>query len=245
MEDYVVVIPARVGSSRLSAKPLLDICGKPMIAHTYARALEAAPAEKVYVATDSAEIVEACRAIGAQAVMTSDTCLTGTDRVAEFAEQIPAEVYINLQGDEPLMEAANITAVIHASLEAPDRIINGWGWITDEAEFRSRTIPKVVLREDGRMMYMSRAPIPGTKTDSFTFSRKQICVYGFPREALRAFAARGAKTAHEASEDIEILRFSEMGWDVQMIELSGESVAVDTFEDLERVRQIMATRGAD
>ena len=92
------------------------------------------------------------------------------------------------------------------------------------------------------MMYMSRAPIPGTKDNSFQFSRKQICVYSFPRKALADFAKNGGKTPHEEVEDIEILRFAEMGWEVQMIELSGTSIAVDTPEDLEWVRSIMAKR---
>lgn len=240
MIDYAVVIPARLGSTRLAQKPLMDINGKPMVIHTWERGIEAAPAEHVYVATDSDEIMEVCAQYGAQAVMTSGDCLTGTDRVAEFATKVVRDVYINLQGDEPMMLAQSIKDVIDLSRNKPDQIINGWAPITEESEFRSRTIPKVVLREDGELMYMSRAPIPGTKSDTFTFSRKQICVYGFPRKALEAFAARGAKTAHEEAEDIEILRFVEMGWSVQMIELSGASIAVDTLKDLGRVRELMA-----
>lgn len=240
--DYVVVIPARLTSSRLPRKPLVEICGKSMLEHTYARAVEAVCAEKVFIATDSDEILQICEKFGAQVVMTSVDCLTGTDRIAEFAEKVSADVYINLQGDEPLMEPGDIKAVIKAGLAAPTSIINGWAWIETEAEFRSRTIPKVIVRQDGQMMYMSRAPIPGTKDNSFQFSRKQICVYSFPRKALADFAKNGGKTPHEEVEDIEILRFAEMGWEVQMIELSGTSIAVDTPEDLERVCSIMAKR---
>jgi 3-deoxy-manno-octulosonate cytidylyltransferase (CMP-KDO synthetase) len=240
--DYVVVIPVRLTSSRLPRKPLAEICGKSMLEHTYARAVEAVCAEKVFIATDSDEILQVCEKFGAQVVMTSVDCLTGTDRIAEFAQKVSADVYINLQGDEPLMEPGNIKAVIKAGLAAPTSIINGWAWIETEAEFRSRTIPKVIVRQDGQMMYMSRAPIPGTKDNSFQFSRKQICVYSFPRKALADFTKNGGKTPHEEVEDIEILRFAEMGWEVQMIELSGTSIAVDTPEDLERVRCIMAKR---
>jgi len=240
--DYVVVIPARLTSSRLPRKPLVEICGKSMLEHTYARAVEAVCAEKVFIATDSDEILQVCEKFGAQVVMTSVDCLTGTDRIAEFAQKVSADVYINLQGDEPLMEPVDIKAVIKAGLAAPTSIINGWAWIETEAEFRSRTIPKVIVRQDGQMMYMSRAPIPGTKDNSFQFSRKQICVYSFPRKALADFAKNGGKTPHEEVEDIEILRFAEMGWEVQMIELSGTSIAVDTPEDLEWVRSIMAKR---
>ena len=240
--DYVVVIPVRLTSSRLPRKPLAEICGKSMLEHTYARAVEAVCAEKVFIATDSDEILQVCEKFGAQVVMTSVDCLTGTDRIAEFAQKVSADVYINLQGDEPLMEPGDIKAVIKAGLAAPTSIINGWAWIETEAEFRSRTIPKVIVRQDGQMMYMSRAPSPGTKDNSFQFSRKQICVYSFPRKALADFTKNGRKTPHEELEDIEILRFAEMGWEVQMIELSGTSIAVDTPEDLERVRCIMAKR---
>ena len=240
--NYVIVIPARLASSRLPRKPLAEICGKSMLEHTYARVLEAAPAEKVFIATDSDEILQVCEKFGAQVVMTSSDCLTGTDRIAEFAKKVSADVYINVQGDEPLMVPGDIKAVIKAGLAAPTSIINGWAWIETEAEFRSRTIPKVIIRQDGLMMYMSRAPIPGSKDNKFQFSRKQICVYSFPRKSLAAFAKNGGKTPHEGAEDIEILRFAEMGWEVQMIELSGTSIAVDTPEDLERVRKIMAKR---
>jgi 3-deoxy-manno-octulosonate cytidylyltransferase (CMP-KDO synthetase) len=240
MTDFAVVIPARLGSTRLAQKPLMDIDGKPMVIHTWERGVEAAPADQVYVATDSEEIMEVCAQYGAQAVMTASDCLTGTDRVADFAKKVVRDVYINLQGDEPMMPASSIRAVIDASLANPDQIVNGWAPITDEAEYRSRTVPKVVIREDGQLMYMSRSPIPGTKSDKFLFSRKQICVYGFPIASLEAFAGRGAKTAHEEAEDIEILRFVEMGWTVRMIELSGASIAVDTFDDLERVRASIA-----
>ena len=237
--DYALVIPARLDSHRLPRKPLAEICGKPMLEHTYARALEAAPAEKVFITTESDEIRRTCEKFGAQVVMTSSRCLTGTDRIAEFAEQVSANIYINLQGDEPLMDPGNIQAVINAGLATPKSIINGWAWIENEVEFRSRSIPKVTIREDGRMMYISRSPIPGDKNNNFQFSRKQICVYSFPREALMVFLKKGKKTPHEEVEDIEILRFLEMGWEVQMVELSGKSIAVDTPEDLERVRILM------
>jgi len=235
MKDYVVIIPARIGSTRLPNKPLIDIHGKPMILHTLDRAYEAVEKERVFIATDSKVISDVCTLAGANVIMTSDKCLTGTDRVAEVACKLPAKSYINLQGDEPMMDPSNILKVIEASQKSPNSIINAWAWIKSEAEFRSRSIPKVVIRRDGRLMYMSRAPIPGTKADTFTFSRKQVCVYGFPRESLVAFSQNNGKAEHENSEDIEILRFLEMGWEVEMIELSGNFRAVDTPEDLSYV----------
>jgi 3-deoxy-manno-octulosonate cytidylyltransferase (CMP-KDO synthetase) len=240
--DYILVIPARLGSTRLDRKPLLDIAGKPMILRTLERAREAVPNDKIFIATDSREIVDVCNADGANVVMTSDSCLTGTDRIAELAKELVADTYINLQGDEPLINSENITKIIEAAHRDKNSVINGWAWIRNEADFRARTVPKVVIRQDGRLMYMSRAPIPGTKGDTFEFSRKQVCVYAFPRKALMAFADVRQKTEHESAEDIEILRFLELGWEVNMIELEMSYCAVDTFEDLERVRAVYAEK---
>ena len=142
MTSYVVVIPARMGSTRLSRKPLLEIASKPMVIHTWERGCEAAPSENVYVATDSQEIVDVCTEFGAQVVMTPKDCLTGTDRVAAFAQVVPAEVYINLQGDEPIMPAGSIQRVIETSCANPDQIINGWASILEESEYRSRMVSK-------------------------------------------------------------------------------------------------------
>lgn len=242
MRSLAYVIPARLASSRLPEKPLADIAGKPMVVRTWERTVAAAgDPEAVWVATDHERIAEACRAVGAQVVMTPETCLTGTDRLAAAAAAIDAAVYINVQGDEPLMPEEDIRRVAEAALAAPGQIVNGWCWIETEAEYRSRSVPKVVLREDGRLLYMSRAPVPGTKEDTFRFARRQVCVYAFPRAALAAFAAAPQKTPHESLEDIEILRFLEMGHEVVMIELSALSIAVDTPQDLDRVRALFDT----
>ena len=115
-------------------------------------------------------------------------------------------------------------------------VYNGYSEIKYESEYRSLTIPKVVMREDGRLLYMSRSPIPGNKGDKFQKSWKQICIYGFSRNALLDFSKKSKKTELEEQEDIEILRFLEMGYEVKMIKLIGNSIAVDTSEDVERVK---------
>ena len=239
---FAVVIPARLASTRLPEKPLVDIGGVPMIVRTWRRSVEAVGADRVWVATDSERIAEACRKVGAQVVATSDSCLTGTDRVAEAAARIDADVFVNVQGDEPLMPPRDILAVIEEAQRHPNCVINGWCRIANEAEYRSTAIPKVIIAEGGRLLYMSRAPVPGSKSGSFRFARRQECVYAFPRRALALFSGRSKKAEHEAIEDIEILRFLEMGEEVRMVELSTESVAVDTPEDLERVRGLLAER---
>jgi 3-deoxy-manno-octulosonate cytidylyltransferase (CMP-KDO synthetase) len=236
---HVVVIPARFASSRLPGKPLIEVDGKTILRRTWERCVEAVPAELVYVATDSPEIEAHCRALGMQVVMTSERCLTGTDRIAEFAERIEAATYVNVQGDEPLIPPADIRAVVEAAARHPDDVINGFAAIESAEQHASPSIPKVVVRPDGRLLYMSRSPIPGNKARTFHWGWRQICVYAFPREALRQFAAAGSKTPLEEEEDIEILRFLELGREVRMIPLSNASIALDTPEDLIRIRRII------
>jgi len=242
MKDFVVVIPARLASTRLDRKPLADICGKPMILHTYMRALEATNAENIFVVTDSDEIKDICESHTANVIMTSELCHTGTDRIAEFAQMIPAKTYINLQGDEPLMSSKSIQKIIQLAQENPDVIINGWAKLSSSEEYFSPNIPKVVLKTDGSLMYMSRSPIPGNKKKGFIEAKKQVCIYAFPKSALDWLRANASKTEIEKLEDIEILRFLESNWTIKMTELDGQSIAVDTVDDLGKVRKIMKAK---
>ena len=235
----IVVIPARYQSSRLPGKPLIDICGKSMIQRTYERCIMSTPPKDVYIATDDDRIQRHCEEFSANVVMTPADCLTGTDRLACVAEKIDADIYINVQGDEPIIDPEDILNVIQAAKQNPKSVINGMAAIEDEESFRNPSIPKVVARPDGRLLYMSRAAIPTTKTLSFQTAKRQICIYAFPHAALEAFAAQRHKTHLENIEDIEILRFLELGFEIHMIELSGQSYAVDTPEDLENIRQII------
>ncbi|ARN76541.1 3-deoxy-manno-octulosonate cytidylyltransferase [Nonlabens spongiae] len=242
MQDFVIVIPARYESTRLPGKPLLDIHGKSLLRRTYEQCIKAVDDRIVYVATDDKRIIKHCEKYDIQAVLTSSNCLTGTDRVAEFAIKVPAKTYINVQGDEPLMNPKDILNTIKAIKEHPYDIINGYASIDSEEDYRSSSIPKVVSRPDGRLLYMSRSPIPGNKKHDFIKSWRQICVYGFPAEALKQFAALKHKTPLENEEDIEILRFLELGYEVRMIELSANSVAVDTPADLLKVQDIISKK---
>lgn len=166
--------------------------------------------------------------IGIQTVMISGDCLIGTDRVYDASRQIDAEVYINVQGDEPLLDPVDIRAVLEASRAHSNRVINAMCPITEQSEYISQTVPKVVARPDGRLLYMSRGPIPSNKGHHFVTAMKQVCVCSFPKPALFAFASVPEKTLLEEQEDIEILRFLELGYDVHMIEVSQASIAVDT-----------------
>ncbi|MFE8102958.1 3-deoxy-manno-octulosonate cytidylyltransferase [Brenneria goodwinii] len=239
--NYAVVIPARYKSTRLPGKPLIDLQGIPMIKRVWLRCCEAVVAEKVYIATDDKRIFDFCLTFTNNVVMTSSECKTGTDRVHEACEKIGnLDFVVNVQGDEPIINPLDIKTIINECLRNPDVIVNGMTSITEPSEYESRTIPKVVFRQDGRLMYMSRAAIPSNKTGVFNKSWKQICIYGFPIKALKAFSSCTAKTLFENEEDIEILRFLELGYDVNMVSVNGNSLAIDTPEDIEKVLKIMS-----
>jgi 3-deoxy-manno-octulosonate cytidylyltransferase (CMP-KDO synthetase) len=232
---YAVVIPARYQSSRFPGKPLADISGTPMIQHVWKRCCLAVNASLVYIATDSDKIREVAEGFGAQVIMTTSTCLTGTDRLAEANKQLNCDFIINVQGDEPLINPEDIKTVINEYEKAPSTIINAMCRLKDEQEFRSFTVPKVVTSKSGNLLYMSRSPIPVTKSNQFHSGYKQVCIYAFSKEHLKFFASHQEKTQIEAIEDIEILRFLENDIPVKMIEVATSSIAVDVPEDLERV----------
>jgi 3-deoxy-manno-octulosonate cytidylyltransferase (CMP-KDO synthetase) len=235
--NYCVIIPARYQSSRLPGKPLINLCGIPMIIRTYQQCIKACSPELVYVATDDYRIRDVCELNNIQVIMTSSDCLTGTDRIAECSKNIDADVFINVQGDEPLFNPKDLELLISKVDKFPGEVLNGYCEIKEEYLFRSGSIPKVVFRPNGRLLYMSRSSIPSNKKQGFEKGWRQVCAYAFPREALKEFSSVTEKTPLENIEDIEILRFLELGWEVRMIELSSESIAVDTPEDISRVEE--------
>ena len=235
MKKYVVVIPSRYESKRLPGKPLIDILGKPMIQRVYEKCLEAVDNKHIYIATDDNRIKLVAENFGANVVMTSKECKTGTDRVAEFSQLIKAEYYINVQGDEPVFNPKDILEVIKSINKFKGEIINGFCQIDDENDFYSLSIPKVVFKTDGRLMYMSRSSIPGNKGNLFNFGFRQVCIYAFPLNSLIEFSKHSSKTPFEEEEDIEVLRFLELGFDVRMLKLSNDSISVDHKVDIIKV----------
>ena len=233
---YLIVIPARLKSSRLPNKPLIKIQGKEILLRTYERCLLAVNDPKnIIVATDHQSIFSFCQENNINVIMTSDHCLTGTDRVYEVAKKINADTYINVQGDEPILDPDDLKKIIANVEKDPNKIYNGYAEIKTEHNYFSPNIPKVIFNPNTKeLMYMSRAAIPANK--SFTFERawKQVCIYAFPKDSLTAFSAND-KTPLEAIEDIEVLRFLELGYKVQMIPLSGNGIAVDVPEDIKKV----------
>lgn len=240
------VIPARYKSSRFPGKPLADICGKPMIWWVYQQCKKVEDFNEVYVATDDEKIFSVCETLKVKVVMTADTHRTGTDRIGEVARKIPADLIVNIQGDEPLLEPDTIKAAIAPFYTNPNlQISNLMTKIKDPIDVVNFTVPKVITNKEGIGVYLTRAAAPYPKGSLDYTYYKQVCVYGFKPEALEFYCDYGKKYGKakvESIEDIEILRFIECGYKVQYIEVDSETVAVDTPNDLEKVRKIVAVK---
>ena len=235
----VIIIPARYKSSRFPGKPLTPILGKPMILWVAEICSHALPIESVFIATDDSRIKEVVERAGFKAVMTSEKALTGTDRIADAANQIDADIYINVQGDEPLLDPNDILSIIDAKKKYPNEIINGYCKISDNENSDSLNIPKVVFNENNQMVYMSRNLIPGTKSKDFKPANyyKQVCIYAFSKKDLLNYVDFGRKGTLELYEDIEILRFLDIGIPIRLVETNNASMAVDVPEDVVRVEE--------
>lgn len=237
------VIPARYKSSRFPGKPLQDICGRPMIWWVYQNCCKVALFTDVYVATDSERIQEICQKYGLKVIMTSEDCLTGTDRCAEAVRDMEADIVVNIQGDEPLLESETIAKAIEPLLKDDKlQVTNLMTRINDPVDLINITVPKVIVNEAGIGIYLTRAVAPYPKGSLEVEYYKQVCVYAFRPSALQFFWNYGqkyGKAKNEKIEDIEILRLIENGYHVQYVEVESDTVAVDTPKDLERVREIM------
>jgi 3-deoxy-manno-octulosonate cytidylyltransferase (CMP-KDO synthetase) len=237
----IVVIPARYGSSRYAGKPLIKLLNKPMIQWVAELSARVVGKESVYIATDDNQIQKSVTQAGYNVVMTSENCLTGTDRLAEVAKKIEADIYINIQGDEPLVNPTDIQKVIDLKKQHPNDVINAYTTMEKDEDPQSLNKPKIIFTEDKRMVYISRQPLPGFKDPKYISKvyYKQVCIYAFNREELLAFGNFGRKSKLEESEDIEIIRFLEWGKTIRLVETQPGSLAVDVPEDVEKVEAIL------
>ena len=239
MIDYLLIIPARYKSKRLPGKPLLDIKGKAMIIRTFNQCNKVVPRSKILVATDDKRIKEIYKKNNILTMMTSSKCLTGTDRIAEVAKKIKKDFYINVQGDEPICNPEDIKKIIKHAKRFPNQIINGYTEIKEKNKFYSPNIPKDVFDNKENLCYMSRSPIPINKKQKFVKAWRQVCIYSFPYKSLKIYTSVKKKTTLESIEDLESNRFLELGYQVKMLKMSNKSVAVDTKEDLVKVRKLV------
>lgn len=236
----VIIIPARFGSSRYKGKPLVKILGRELVlrvADVCAKTLEK---NNIYVATDNKKIKDRVEKANYNTIMTSVKCLTGTDRVAEASKKISAKIFINVQGDEPLVNPRDIKKIIKAKKKYPDYVICGYDKVHKLQDPKSLNLPKVVVNSKKELIYISRSLIPGSKKTRYKKKYfKQVCIYAFNKKELKAFYSLKKKSDIEELEDIEILRFFDLGIKIKMVKLNSNSVAVDEIKDVKKAEKIL------
>jgi 3-deoxy-manno-octulosonate cytidylyltransferase (CMP-KDO synthetase) len=238
----VVVIPARYASTRLPGKPLVSLAGKPMIQRVYERARQAQTVHQVLVATDDQRIIEAVRAFGGEARITRVDHRTGTERIAEVAAHEEGDVFVNVQGDEPLVDPAAIDTAVAALLEAPPaQIATVATTIRHAGDIMDPNVVKTVLDFESNGLYFSRAPIPwirDTQQKIHVKYWKHLGLYVFQRDALLEYPTL-PQGELEKIEQLEQLRWLENGWKIRVAEVQHDAVSVDIPEDVTRVEKLL------
>lgn len=235
------IIPARFGSSRFPGKPLVEINGRPMIEHVYDRAKRAKYLDSLLVATDDERIAKAVGDFGGRAVMTRDDHPSGTDRLAEVAAANPHAFYVNIQGDEPLIDPAAIDAAVLSIIKDDSVAMCTLAKrITDPRDLANSNVVKVVTDLSNNALYFSRCSIPCRRDDlsSLPLYLKHIGLYVYSHDLLLAYP-RLTVGPHEMSERLEQLRALENGYRIRVVQTEYESVGVDTPEDLPEVARLL------
>lgn len=240
----VAVIPARFASVRFPGKALAEVGGKPLIQHVWERAMELTAVERALVATDDARIAEAVRRFGGEVVMTRADHPSGTDRVAEAARELSAEIVVNLQGDEPAFDVKAVDELVRLFADDAGLQMGTLAHpITDEREVADPNATKVVTDPAGYALYFSRAPIPYRRQPGIVTPLRHIGIYVFRRDFLRRFALL-PPTPLERSETLEQLRALESGVRIRVLQTPHPSLGVDTPADLDRLAAYLESRGA-
>ncbi len=245
----VVVIPARLASTRLPNKVLADIVGHPMLWHIYQRCLQATKVSEVHIATDAKEVAIAVQSWGGKVWMTEANCASGTERIVAILEQLEADIIINVQGDQPLIEPELINQLIEIfekNEPIPDIVTPAY--LIDNDKIFDPNLVKITRRHDGYALYFSRSPIPyvrDSKTENWPQSTQflgHIGIYGYRRQVLKAYHSF-PKSPLEEAEKLEQLRFLQAGKNILTFITSYRPISVDTQADLEQVRAMMESTG--
>jgi 3-deoxy-manno-octulosonate cytidylyltransferase (CMP-KDO synthetase) len=240
MMKAIAVIPARLGSTRLSRKMLREINGKPLIGIVYEAVRSSSLPADVIIATDSEEIMFVCQHHGWKALMTSAAHRSGTERVHEISAREAADVYINVQGDEPLVRGEHIASLLQV-MTNPSAEVGTLMTPAGGGDISSPNAVKVVVDKSGRALYFSRATIPFDRDGSGPRYFKHLGLYAYRKAALDRFVQL-PESSLEKSERLEQLRFLESGIPIYVGETAYDSIGVDTEEDLQRVTGMMKNR---
>jgi len=241
--QVVIVIPARYGSTRLPGKPLVSLAGKPMVQRVFERAKLAKTAGRVIVATDDERVVSKVQEFGGEARMTRVDHRTGTERIAEVAAHVDGQVFVNVQGDEPLLDPTAVDVAVTTLLEDPAAAIATVAVpIRTPADIMDPNVVKTVLDFDENALYFSRAPIPWVRDSAHkTHARhlKHLGLYVFQRDALLEYPTL-PQGELERLEQLEQLRWMENGWKIRVAEVEYDALSVDVPEDVERVEKLLS-----
>lgn len=243
----IAVIPARFGATRLPGKPLADIHGKPMIQWVYEASRKARGIDRVIVATDDERIMKAVQAFGGEARMTPESCASGTDRVAAIADQLESEIYLNVQGDEPLIEPATIEAALRTVTERGFEMGSAMTRLQSREELEAPSVVKALVEKGtSRAIYFSRYPIPYSRQAAPENPAQYACfrhlgLYVYRRETLMKIRSL-APSPIELGESLEQLRALENGIGIGLATVDSVSIGIDTPADLDRVRQLLENR---
>lgn len=236
------VIPARLASTRLPRKVLRTLAGKPMLAWVYQAATACEMLDEVIIATDSEEVLAFAEQYQLPAMMTPSNCASGTDRVHAIAQEITAEIYVNIQGDEPLLQPSHFDALLKP-FARPEVSVTTLSTPCTPDQIQNPNAVKVVTAASGKALYFSRATIPydRDKIGGVEY-RKHLGIYAYRREVLERFPSLPPSRL-EAIEKLEQLRFLENGIDVYVSETAHDTIGVDTEEDLVLAEAILSARG--
>jgi 3-deoxy-manno-octulosonate cytidylyltransferase (CMP-KDO synthetase) len=239
--SVIAIIPCRYGAVRFPGKSLADIHGKPMMWHVYQQTTKVKSIDRVVIATDDERIEKVGRELGLEMIMTRGDHFTGTDRVAECAGRLDADILVNVQGDEPMIDPDAIERVARAIVDCDDPNVqasNGFNEIADPTDAIDNNVVKVITATSGNALAYSRLPVPYPRGQAVTYKR-QLGLYAFRKSGLELFS-KTAPGPLERAEGVEMLRFVEHGYGVRMVQVANDdAISVDSPADLERVRALI------
>jgi len=247
--EIIGVIPARYGSTRLPGKPLISIQGKPLIQWTYTNALQSNMLTRIIVATDDRRIFRVVQMFGGQAILTSSRCRTGTDRIAEVAAKIKGDIFVNIQGDEPLIHYSIINRIVRELIKNKSlHMVTAAVPVKKLHELKDQNNVKVVLNRKGLAQYFSRSIIPFPRDCTqlgIALKRKYFLkhcgIYAYRRDFLRKFR-RLPKSFYEHIEKLEQLRVLDYGYTIKVVRTQFDSQGVDTKNDIHKIIRILKKR---
>tara|TARA_X000000950_G_scaffold283655_1_gene384958 strand:- start:530 stop:1255 length:726 start_codon:yes stop_codon:yes gene_type:complete len=238
--NFSILIPARFNSSRFKGKPLKKIHGKEMIIRVAEQCAKAVKKSKIFIVTDSKKIQKKASENNFNSIMSPKNIKTGTDRIAFAARKMKSKFFINVQGDEPLIQPNDIKKIIKAKKKYFNHVICGYADETDYSKIKDKNIIKAVTAQNGDLIYFSRSVIPGKKRSNHNNFKKQVCIYAFSKKQLQKFS-KHKKSNLERIEDIELLRFIDLGTKIKLIKVS-RSISVDIPKNLIEVEKYLSPR---